>query len=151
MGSGDRQLLLSVGRGPGALAAVLQLIRFLPKIFLLCVTSRDSRVSWLANTVIFHYRLQILAIFIVMISHYDSFPGASFQLFLGGTIFFNFSMPPENWKKQHFICSNLTLFIVPFFLFFFFFFFSFSFTFFFFLGGRRSSSPLKWRPCSYRH
>ena len=35
----------------------------------------------------------------------------------------NFSIPPDYWKigkKQHFICSNLTLFIVPFFLAFFF-------------------------------
>ena len=44
-------------------------------------------------------------------------------------------MPPDYWKieKQHFICSNLTLFIVPFFFFFSFFLFSFSFFFFYFL------------------
>ena len=51
-------------------------------------------------------------------------------------------MPPDYWKigkKRHFICSNLTLFIVSFFLFF-----SFFFLFFFFLGGgggRRPPSP----------
>ena len=85
--------------------------------------------------------------------------GVISTFFLGGPkIFLNFSMPPDywkNWKKQHFICSNLTLFIVPFnlsfffspfFLFFFpflsFFFFSF-FSFFFFLGGggRRPPQP----------
>ena len=79
-----------------------------------------------------------------------------FNFFVGGQIFFYFSMPPDYWKigkKQLFICSNLTLFIVPFFLsFFFFFFFSlfsfFSFFFFFFLGGRRPPAPLKWRPWS---
>ena len=55
----------------------------------------------------------------------------------GGQIFLYFSMPLDYWKigkKQHFICSNLTLFIVPFFLsFFFLLFFSFFFFFFFFL------------------
>ena len=79
--------------------------------------------------------------------------GASFQLFLGGPKFFlYFSMPPDYWKigkKQYFICSNLTLFIVPFFLFsrvflslfsfflsdFFFFLFSFS------LGGGGDGLP----------
>ena len=66
--------------------------------------------------------------------------GASFQLFLGGpNFFYYFSMPPDYWKigkKQDFICSNLMLFIVPFFLSFLFFFFSFFFFFFsFFLGG----------------
>ena len=51
--------------------------------------------------------------------------GASFELFLGGQIFFKFFNATgllKNWKKQHFICSNLTLFVVPFFLFFSFFF-----------------------------
>ena len=79
-----------------------------------------------------------------------------------GQIFLNFSMPPDYWeigKKQHFICSNLTLFIVPFFLSFFlsssfFLFFLFFLSFFFFLfpwggGGRRPPDPLKWRPWSY--
>ena len=67
--------------------------------------------------------------------------GASFQLFLGGAkifiLFFSATGLLKNWKKQHVICSNLTLFIVPFFLFFlfslFFFFYFFSFFFFFFL------------------
>ena len=86
---------------------------------------------------------------------------ASFQLFLGGGQkffwFFNATGLSKNWKKQHFICSILTLFIVPFFLSFFFSFFfslfsffSFFFLFFFFLfpwGGRRPPSPPKWRPC----
>ena len=78
--------------------------------------------------------------------------GASFQLFLGGPIFFIFFNATgllKNWKKQHFICSNLTLFIVAFFLSFFFSLF-FSFFFFFFLffffsfslgGGRRPPQP----------
>ena len=83
--------------------------------------------------------------------------GASFQLFLGGGrkffLFFNATGLLKNWKKQHFICSNLTLFIVPFFLFslflsflslfsFFLSFFSF-FSFFFILGGggRRPPQP----------
>ena len=65
----------------------------------------------------------------------------------GGQIFFFFDATRllKNWKKQHFICSNLTLFLVPFFLsffflfffpfFFFFFLLFFLFFFFFFLGG----------------
>ena len=74
----------------------------------------------------------------------------------GGKIFFIFQCHRsiEKLEKQHFVCSNLTLFIVPFFLSFFFslfslfflFFLSF-FLFFFFLGGRRPPAPLKWRPC----
>ena len=48
-------------------------------------------------------------------------------------LFFNATGLLKNWKKQHFICSNLTLFIVPFFLSFFFsLFFLFFFLFFFF-------------------
>ena len=50
----------------------------------------------------------------------------------------------EKLKKQHFICSNLILFIVPFFLSFFFFFslFSLFFLFSFFpLGRRRRPHP----------
>ena len=66
-------------------------------------------------------------------------------------LFFNATGLLKNLKKQHFICSNLTLFIVPFFFlsffFFFFFFFLFSFFFFFLGGGRRPPpAPLKWRP-----
>ena len=57
----------------------------------------------------------------------------------------------KNWKKQHFICSNLTLFIVPFSLFFFFFslfsFFLSFFSFFSFSLGGDTPSPPKWRPC----
>ena len=73
--------------------------------------------------------------------------GASFQLFLGGQksfLLFNATGLLKNWKKQHFKCSNLTLFIVPFFLFslfFSFFFFSFFFSFFFFLGATPPSLP----------
>ena len=73
--------------------------------------------------------------------------GASFQLFLGGQkifLFFNATGLLKNGKKQHFICSNLTLFIVPFFLFFSFF--SLFFLFFFFLGGRRPPSPPQMTP-----
>ena len=89
--------------------------------------------------------------------------GASFQLFLGGgkifLFFFNATGLLKNWKKQHFVCSNLTLFIGPFFSFFFFFSlfscFSFFFLFFsFFLfslgggGGRRPPQPSSnERPC----
>ena len=61
--------------------------------------------------------------------------GASFQLFLGGPKFCLFSNTTgllKNWEKQHFICSNSTLFIVPFFLFSHFFLFS-LFSHFFFL------------------
>ena len=79
--------------------------------------------------------------------------GASFQLFLGGPkiiLFFNATELLKNWKKQHFICSNLTLFIVPFFISFFFssffLFFLFFLSFFFFLGGDGPPAPLKWRP-----
>ena len=57
-----------------------------------------------------------------------------------GQIFFNFSIPPDYWKiekKQHFICSNLTLFVVPFFLFSLVS--SLFFLFFFFLGGRATA------------
>ena len=79
--------------------------------------------------------------------------GASFQLFLGGGgeilfLFFNATGLLKNWKKQHSICSNLTIFIVPFFLFSLFFsffslfsFFSFFFSFFFFLGGGGGDGP----------
>ena len=79
--------------------------------------------------------------------------GASFQLFLGGAKFFfifNATGLLKNWKKQHFICSNLTSFIVPFFLFLFFSFFSlFSFFFLFFFFsfslGATAPQPPKWR------
>ena len=54
----------------------------------------------------------------------------------------------KNWKKQHFICSNLTLFIVPFFLpfffssfFLFFFLLCFSFFFSFFSLGATAHQP----------
>ena len=56
-------------------------------------------------------------------------------------LFFNATGLLKNWKKkQHFICSNLTLFIVPFFLsflfsFFLFFLFFFLFSSFLFRGG----------------
>ena len=70
--------------------------------------------------------------------------GRHFNFFLGGQIFFIFQCHRtiEKLEKQHFICSNLTLFIVPFFFFlsfslfsFTFFFFLSFFLFFFFLGG----------------
>ena len=78
--------------------------------------------------------------------YYDVKSGASFQLFLGAKfifLFFNATGLLKNWKKQHFICSNLTLFIVPFFLSFFFSFFLSSF----FSLEATAPSPLKWRPC----
>ena len=62
--------------------------------------------------------------------------GRHFNFFLGGQfflLFFNAIGLLKNWKKQHFICSDLTLFIVPFFLSFFSFFSLFSFFLFFFL------------------
>ena len=46
--------------------------------------------------------------------------GRHFNFFLEGPNFlkfFNATGLLKNWKKKHFICSNLTLFIVPFFLF----------------------------------
>ena len=81
--------------------------------------------------------------------------GRHFNFFLGGPNFFKFFNATgllKNWKKQHFICSNLTFFIVPFFLFSFFSFslFSFFFLSFFFSfslggggggGGRRPPQP----------
>ena len=79
-------------------------------------------------------------------------PGASFQLFLGGPNFFfifQCHRTIEKLEKQHFICSNLTLVIVPFFIFslfflFFLFFFLFIlfFSFFLFLGGGGGDGPL---------
>ena len=60
----------------------------------------------------------------------------------------------QNWKKQHFICSNLTLFIVPFFLFslfslfFLFFLFFLSFFFFSFCLGGRPPAPSQMTPLS---
>ena len=74
--------------------------------------------------------------------------GRHFNFFVGGQILFLFFHATgllKNWKKHHFICSNLTLFIVPFFLSFFLFF-SFFFLFSFSLGGDGPPAPLKWRP-----
>ena len=85
-------------------------------------------------------------------------PRGVISTFSCGPNFFLFShchRTIEKLEKQHFICSNFTLFIVLFFLFLFFslfflLFLSFFlfFLLFFFLGGwgRRSPSPLKWRP-----
>ena len=82
--------------------------------------------------------------------------GCHFNFFWGGGIFlefFNATGLLKNWKKQHFICSNLTLFdnsLLSFFLFFpfFLFFLFFTFSFSFFPWGRRRPPmpPLKWRP-----
>ena len=91
----------------------------------------------------------------------EPYQGRHFNFFLGTKFFFKFFNATgllKNRKKQHFICSNLTLFIVPFFLFSLFFsflsvfsfflsFFSFFLSFFsFFLfpcggGGRRLPQP----------
>ena len=68
--------------------------------------------------------------------------GRHFNFFLGSQKFFEFINATgllKNWKKQHIICSNLTLFMVPFFPFF-----SLFFTFFFsffFLGGTAPQPP----------
>ena len=79
--------------------------------------------------------------------------GRHFNFFLGQNffLFFNATGLLTNWKKTAHICSNFTLFIVPFFLFslfflfFFLFFLFFFFSFFFFLFslslGRRPPSP----------
>ena len=78
----------------------------------------------------------------------SSVQGRYFNFFLGGQNFFKFfnaTGPLKNWKKQHLICSTLTLFIVPFFLSFFSSFFSF---FFFFLGGDGLSAPSNDAPAS---
>ena len=89
---------------------------------------------------------------------YEAHRGVISTFSWGGQNFFLFFNAPgllKNWKKQHFICSNLTLFIVPFFLSFFFFllfflFFLFFLSFFLFsfsLGGATAPpAPLKWRP-----
>ena len=60
--------------------------------------------------------------------------------------FFNATGLLKNWIKQHFICSNLTLFIVPFFLFFFFYLIFFSFFFFLFPWGATAPQPPQMRP-----
>ena len=74
--------------------------------------------------------------------------GRHFNFFLGPIFYiFQCHQTIEKMKKQHFICSNLTLFIVPFFLSLFFLFSLFSFFFLFFLlfpWERRLPSPLKW-------
>ena len=81
------------------------------------------------------------------------YQGRHFNFFPGCQHFFNFFNATEllkNWKKQHFIFSNLTLFIVPFFLFSLFFS-VFSFFFFFlFLWGGRPPAPSKYAsvPCA---
>ena len=78
--------------------------------------------------------------------------GRHFNFFLGAKIFlfFNATRLLKNWKKQHFICSNLTLFIVPFFpssfFIFFFLFFFLLFLLFFFLGGDSPPSPPQMTP-----
>ena len=101
-----------------------------------------------------HQCLSVLYILHFTVSYMSS--GASFQLFLGGTKkFFNATGLLKNWKKQHFICSNLTLFIVPFFLSFFlssliFLFFLFFLSFFSFIlfprGGATAPSPPQMTP-----
>ena len=74
-------------------------------------------------------------------------PGGVISTFSwGGKFFFNFQCHRniEKLEKQHFICSNLTLFIVPFFLFSLFslfFSFLFFFLFFHFLGGDGPPAP----------
>ena len=63
----------------------------------------------------------------------------------GGANLFYVSIPPDYWKlgkKHHFICSNLTLSIIPFFLSFFFSFFLFSWR----GGGATASQPPQMTP-----
>ena len=80
--------------------------------------------------------------------------GRYFNFFLRGPkflLFFNATELLKNWKKQHFICRNLTLFIVPFFFSFFSFLSLFSlfscfFSFFFFLRGATAPSPPQMTP-----
>ena len=76
--------------------------------------------------------------------------GRHLSFFLGGPHFFfifQCHRTIKNWKKQHLICSNLTLFIVPFFRFslflslFFSFFFFFSFFLFLWEGGDGPPPP----------
>ena len=76
--------------------------------------------------------------------HMYDMQGRHFNFFLGGKFFLDSSMPPDYWKigkNQNFICSNLTLFIVPIFLSFFLFFLIFSFFFSFSLGATASLAP----------
>ena len=62
--------------------------------------------------------LDIYSLRICISSFGDLFQGRHLNFFLGGqNFFFNATGLLKNWKKQHFICSNLTLFIVPFCLF----------------------------------
>ena len=83
-------------------------------------------------------------------STYSNSQGRHFNFFLRGQNFFGLL---ENWEKQHFICSNLTLFVfLSFFLsvsLLFFYFFLFSFFFLFLEGEATAPSPLKWRPWYY--
>ena len=77
--------------------------------------------------------------------------GRHFNFFLRGRNFILFFDATSNLEQQHFICSNLTLFIVPFFLSFFSFFLFFLFLSFFFLssfslGDDCPPAPLKWCP-----
>ena len=72
------------------------------------------------------------------------------QIFL---FIFQCHLTIEKLENKHFICSNLTLFIVPFFFslfFLFFLFFLFSFFFFFFLGGRRRPPAPQMTPSGSR-
>ena len=64
-----------------------------------------------------------------------------FNFFLGGKFFYTFQCHWKIGKKQHFICSYLTLFIVPFFLSFLPFSFFFFFSFFFSLGATAPQPP----------
>ena len=100
-----------------------------------------------------------LSVLYKILKHRMHTQGRHFNFSLGAKFFIYFSLPLEYWKigkRQHFICSNLTLFIVPFFFLSFFLFFSvflFFFLFFFFsfpLGrGATAPAPIKWRPCAY--
>ena len=74
--------------------------------------------------------------------------GRHFNFFLGGAKFFFQCHRTKNWEKQHFICINLTLFIVHFLCLSFFFFFSLfafllSFFLFFLVGEATAPQPIK--------
>ena len=120
------------------------------------VPSEFSGYIWLDTKIVFKKNCSSLVcqtFYIIIIWHPPRGVISTFSW--GAKIFFIFQCHRtiEKLEKQHFICSNLMLFIVPFFLSFFFFFFFFSFfffsfffSFFFFLGGDGPPSPPQMTP-----
>ena len=97
---------------------------------------------------IVHHHSTALPDAIREIPHLTQPQGRHFKFFLGVKffyLFFNATGLLKNWKKQHFLCSNLTLFIVPFFFLSFVLLFSlfssFFRLFFFFLGEGTAPQP----------